>query len=266
MHELTAAEFYIVNPMLEKVGNKAVYALSVIQQLQTGKVLVNDRNNATAALITSVGGFYCLLGAANDAPFNEGVIEFLNNKNSHPIDFYALALFSTDWEQLLAENNLINAAKIKRAYFHFNKEKFLQAYRDYPFVLNPEFNEEGLNPEIADQYREDFYSYYKLVWDSAQQFIDNGVGHFVTKDDKIISVCSSPYVGGGYAEIDIITVEKYKRKGLATLVGVRFINECLNRGLTPNWCCHSDNIESLSVAHKLCFEQVDEHPMYWYNA
>ncbi|KQO15709.1 GNAT family N-acetyltransferase [Paenibacillus sp. Leaf72] len=265
MQELTAAEFNMVNPMLEKVGNKAVYALSVIQQLQPGKVLVNDKKSPTAAFITSVGGFYCLLGAANDVLFNEGVIRFLNDRDSHSIRFYALALFSADWELLLAEKNLINAAKIKRAYFQFNKEKFLQTYCDYPFVLNAEFNDEGLNLEIANQYREDFYPYYKIVWDSAQQFIDNGVGHFVTKDDKIVSVCSSPYVGGGYAEIDIITVEKYKRKGLAAWAGVHFIKECLNKGLTPNWCCHSDNLESLSVAQKLCFEQIDEHPMYWYN-
>lgn len=169
------------------------------------------------------------------------------------------------WEQLLEENNLIKATKIKRAYYQFNKGKFLQTYRDYSFMLNPEFNEEGLNLETASQYREEFYPYYKIVWDSAQQFIDHGVGHFVTKEDKIISVCSSPYVGGGYAEIDIITVEKYKQKGLATSVGVRFIKECLHKGLTPNWCCHSDNLESLRIAHKLCFEQIDERPMYWYN-
>ncbi|MGG4146386.1 hypothetical protein ABEW34_25085 [Paenibacillus algorifonticola] len=63
MYELTAAEFNRVNTMLEEVGNKAVYALSAIQQLQQGKVFVNDKKNPAAAFITSVGGFYCLLGA-----------------------------------------------------------------------------------------------------------------------------------------------------------------------------------------------------------
>lgn len=81
----------------------------------------------------------------------------------------------------------------------------------------------------------------------------------------MISVCTSPYIGGNYAEIDIITIERYQRKGLATKLGVEFIKECLLRQLTPNWCCHSDNIESSNLANKLGFEKIDEHPMYWYH-
>lgn len=95
--------------------------------------------------------------------------------------------------------------------------------------------------------------------------MERGIGHFITKGNEIISVCTSPYVGGGYAEIDIITIESYKRMGLATQTGVRFIKECVEKNLIPNWCCHADNVESNQLAHKLGFDKVADHPMYWYH-
>lgn len=85
------------------------------------------------------------------------------------------------------------------------------------------------------------------------------------KDKELISVCTSPYVGGGYAEIDIITIEEYQRKGLASVVGVHFIQDCLSRNLIPNWSCHTDNAASNELARKLGFEKIGEHSMYWYH-
>lgn len=95
--------------------------------------------------------------------------------------------------------------------------------------------------------------------------MNNGIGHFLTRENNIISVCSSPYVGGGYAEIDIITIENYKQKGCATIVGIEFITECMSKNIIPNWSCHSDNGVSLHLANKLGFILFAEHPMYWYN-
>jgi len=106
-----------------------------------------------------------------------------------------------------------------------------------------EFNEGHeyviLNEEISNDYREKFYPYYKIVWDTNHHFCKYGIGHFLKINDDLISVCTSPYIGGGYAEIDIITIDRYKSQGIATKLGVAFIRECLRRQLTPNWCCET---------------------------
>lgn len=263
---LTWQEVHLILPLLIEIKNKAVFVYSVLEQKQQGTVYVNNKHNITSALITSCGGFYCLLGTASNPRFNDDVIRFLINKKNHIIDFYALALFSEDWIDLLDNYELPNAKKIKRTYFSFNKMKFTERYQGDTLTLGKHFKLVELNPSIATKYIKDFYSYYSIVWDSVPHFIANGIAHFITRDSEIVSVCSSPYVGGGYAEIDIITLEEHKMQGLATAVGVRFIQECINKGLVPNWCCHADNIESLHMANKLCFDKIEEQPMYWYNA
>ncbi|WP_138754111.1 GNAT family N-acetyltransferase [Paenibacillus sinopodophylli] len=264
MLELCSNEFTIVLPMLSKIKNKAVFALSVIEQTQKGKIFVNRILDPSAALITSCGGFYCVVGNASYHTFNDAIANFLNDKENH-IGFYALAMFTEEWERALQKYQLIHANKIKRTYFRLNDQKFTEMSIDISLKIDDGLHYEALNEHISNQYREDFYTYYKLVWDSNEHFNVRGIGHFITKDNQIISVCSSPYVGGGFAEIDIITVEEYTRKGLATKVAALFINDCRSKNLIPNWSCHSDNQASLSLASKLGFEPIAEHPMYWYN-
>ena len=63
-------------------------------------------------------------------------------------------------------------------------------------------------------------------------------------------------------EIDIHTKEKYRRRGLAHYAASAFIEECLARGLRPNWECWWDNEPSVSLAKKLGFEPISDHPVF----
>ncbi|MEK5400200.1 GNAT family N-acetyltransferase [Paenibacillus sp. FSL K6-2859] len=264
MFELSRNEFTKVLPMFSKIQNKAVFAFSVIEQTQKGKIFINRKIDPTAAFLTSCGGFYCLVGTASDHSFNDAVANFLNHKDNH-IGFYALAMFTDEWERAFQKYRLVHANKIKRTYFHFNDRRFFEISKDIHIKIDEGLHYEILNEDISNRYREDFYTYYKLVWDSNKHFNERGLGHFITKENKIISVCSSPYVGGGFAEIDMITIEEHQWKGLATKVGIGFIKDCRSKNLIPNWSCHSDNPISISLANKLGFDPIAEHPMYWYN-
>lgn len=264
MYELSPDHFPLISHLIEPLGNKVVSAHSVMERIQRGRVYVNNLVQPTAVFLTSCGGFYCLSGTEEDAKFNEAVVQFMNGPNNH-IGFFALAVFTDRWDKALDKFTILNSRKLTRSYYCFWEEKFLSQYGDHCLTLSPEYTYQALNTKIARQYRNQFYPYYKLVWDSDDHLIEHGIGHFVTREDAIISVCTSPYVGGGYAEIDIITIEPYKRKGLATQVGIQFIKECLNKQIIPNWCCHADNVESNQLAIQLCFEKIAEHPVYWYS-
>jgi hypothetical protein len=56
MFELDREQFSIVLPLLEPIYNKAVYALSVMDHIQRGRIYVNSIAELTAAFITSSGG------------------------------------------------------------------------------------------------------------------------------------------------------------------------------------------------------------------
>jgi RimJ/RimL family protein N-acetyltransferase len=56
--------------------------------------------------------------------------------------------------------------------------------------------------------------------------------------------------------------EKYQHQGLATVTATAFIAGCLARGLRPNWECWWDNEPSVSLAKKLGFEPLNDHPVF----
>lgn len=263
MVELSVEQFTKVLPLIDGIGNRAIYSLSVIEQIQHGRIFVDDEQQPTSVFITSSGGFYCLAGQAHNDQFNYAVIAFMNEKANHN-GFYALGIFSDEWEHALNHFYFTDAKKILRSYYRFNEEKFLEEFSASTMVSEFGIEYSELNVQIAHMYREIFYPYYKLVWESDAHFCKHGAGHFFLVNSEMISVCTSPYVSDNYAEIDVITIDGYRRKGLATRLAVEFIKDCLARQLTPNWSCHSNNFESNKLAIKLGFEKLDEHPMYWY--
>jgi len=265
MRELTIDQYHTVLPLLDSIQNKAVYALSVIDQTQQGRVFVNEESTLTSVLITSNGGFYCLAGDEEDELFIADVVQFMNEESNHH-SFFALGVFTTAWANKIDSYHIRHGKKITRTYYSFNPEKFMKSYSGQEIIVQKPFEYLPLNAVIAQEYRDKFYPYYQLVWSSTKQFCEYGIGHFIKKNDQLISVCTSPYVGGGYAEIDIITVEEFKLQGLASQLGVFFIKECLAKNFIPNWSCHADNLASNELAQKLGFEKVGEHPMYWYHA
>ncbi|PYE47843.1 GNAT family N-acetyltransferase [Paenibacillus barcinonensis] len=264
MRKLTLDEYASVLPLLDSIQNKAVYALSVIHGTQEGCVYVNEGKRTTSVFITSCGGFYGLAGDETNDAFTQDVIQYMNNESNHP-DFFALGVYTKDWENKLHDYHIKHSRKISRTYYRFNQDRFINSYGEFDITLEKPFKYYPLDLDISTIYREQFYPYYQLVWSSAEQFCAHGIGHFIMKHDELISVCTSPYVGGGYAEIDVITIEQYQRKGLASVVGLHFIQDCLSRNLIPNWSCHTDNAASNELARKLGFEEIGEHSMYWYH-
>ncbi|WP_310502816.1 GNAT family N-acetyltransferase [Paenibacillus qinlingensis] len=61
-------------------------------------------------------------------------------------------------------------------------------------------------------------SSYESLWQLAEHFIKQGLGYCIMRDDHFASACNSMFVGGGYADIDIVTADDYQQQGLATLV------------------------------------------------
>lgn len=272
MRKLVSDEYLTVLPLLETIQNQAVYALSVIDGTQQGSVFVNEGKRITSAFITSSGGFYGVAGDETNDAFVRDVVQYMNDESNHP-DFFALGIYTEDWEKKINAYPIQHSQKISRTYYRFNHDRFIKSYEEFvqsygksAITAQKPFEYYPLDLDIATKYREHFYPYYKLVWSSAEQFCVHGIGHFIMKHNELISVCTSPYVGGGYAEIDIITVEEFQRRGLASKLGILFIQDCLEQNLIPNWSCHTDNGASNELAQKLGFEKIGEHSMYWYHA
>ena len=81
--------------------------------------------------------------------------------------------------------------------------------------------------------------------------------------DEVASICCAVAVGGGEAEVDIFTEEKYRRRGYAQWAACAFIEECLARNLTPSWSCWPEREASYALAKKLGFEDRPDVPAHF---
>ncbi len=87
-----------------------------------------------------------------------------------------------------------------------------------------------------------------------------GLGAIAMKDGEPVSGASSysGYLGG--IEVEIITREDHRRKGLAWACGAKLVLECLKRGWYPSW--DAQNRWSASLAEKLGYHFDREYIAY----
>lgn len=96
----------------------------------------------------------------------------------------------------------------------------------------------------------DYYKYFEKY----------GLGVVILKDGEIVAGASSysGYMEG--REIEIVTREDYRRKGLAKAAGSRMVLECLKRNLYPSW--DAANLMSVGLAKQLGYNESGEYACY----
>ena len=95
---------------------------------------------------------------------------------------------------------------------------------------------------------------------SYEEFQSYGLGIVILKDEFIVSGASSYASFRDGIEIEIITREDERRKGLASACGAALILECLSRNWYPSWDAH--NKGSLALAEKLGYHFDKEYSAY----
>ena len=102
----------------------------------------------------------------------------------------------------------------------------------------------------------------KRFWDSAESFLERGLGCVAVCQDEAAAICFSAFVADNRHAIDVETIEKYRRRGLAERVAGEFVRECTKRGLKPHWECMKENVASAALAEKLGFKKSTEYRLY----
>jgi RimJ/RimL family protein N-acetyltransferase len=95
-------------------------------------------------------------------------------------------------------------------------------------------------------------------WDSEENFLEHGMGQAVKYNEKFVSVCYAAAVAERIAEIDVATLPEFRKRGFAACACSAFIAKCMERGITPNWDCFTNNKGSLRLAESLGFEKHGE--------
>lgn len=97
-------------------------------------------------------------------------------------------------------------------------------------------------------------------WSSKAQFLKESFGVVVKVESELASVCYAAALSQGIAEIDVFTLERYRRGRAGKRASQGFLTECASRGVTPNWDCYSNNEGSCALARALGFGERHRYP------
>lgn len=98
-----------------------------------------------------------------------------------------------------------------------------------------------------------WYTERSELYGSADNFLRYGTGYALCLASEVVSEAYAS-IGGGYAEIGVITNPAYRDKGYAGQIVSHLIKHCVGENIIPQWSCNADNKASLSTGLRLGFE------------
>lgn len=103
---------------------------------------------------------------------------------------------------------------------------------------------------------------------SVEDFLAHSFGLCpVHEDGALAGWCLSEYNTGDRCEVGIASLPPYQRLGLATAMGMAFVDLAAARGVARiGWHCHAGNAASIATARRIGFEKTDEYEaiIAWY--
>lgn len=168
------------------------------------------------------------------------------------------------WSEMIETYYGKKAEKTTRYAIHknrgnFDEEKLAQAVADVPKGYELKMIDKALYDAcLSKEWSKDFVSNYK----DYAMFEQLGLGALMLKKDtgEIVAGASSYSSYKDGIEIEIVTREDHRRRGLAHRCAAKLLLECLNRNLYPSWDARTRI--SVALAEKLGYEYSHEYVAY----
>lgn len=240
---------------------------SIIKGLSRAKILVDNATSPKSAF-TWLKGRAWVVGKSDNDFFNKALSELIVEEYCKELTAYGAKTFRlhyspANWESKM---NLIfeDMPKTKglRQYYHLDATKrtwettvpsgFTILFIDADLLANTQLK--NLNYVIEEIQSERL---------SVEDFLKKSFGHCVVYNNEIVGWCMSEYNMGYRCELGIETVQRFQRRGIATLSVTAVIKHALVQGITDiGWHCWADNKPSIATAEKLGFTKECEYNTY----
>jgi GNAT superfamily N-acetyltransferase len=99
------------------------------------------------------------------------------------------------------------------------------------------------------------------IFDSAEDFLERGVGFSLWCGEQLAGVAYSSLVCSRGIEVSLYVEDEFRRQGIASVLASRLLLWCLERGMEPHW--DAANPESLKLAIKLGYQSLDSYLAYY---
>ncbi|MGE5389768.1 MAG: GNAT family N-acetyltransferase [Deltaproteobacteria bacterium] len=273
---LDIREYKRAIPMVQAADINTLFALSVLEGRVRGRVFTDQQAEPASFYIQHPYGMALLCGESTNEGFYAKLTTHLLNLDdardqAEWLQVYPASLYSRI-EAILGPNLIKKkpneqydvsqdedrrVLEYQRINFVFNQEKYLSFKSslprdDHKIVATSEVMFDEINGSVVPRH----------FWNNAGDFIRNGIGFTVLKNDVPISTAYSSFIIGDRLEIGIETSVDHRGAGLASVVCAELIDYCLTKGYKPVWACGSGNMGSRKLAHRLGFEEAKRIPYY----
>ncbi len=246
MQILTNEDRARVRPLLpppSQAGHLAM-AHAVIDGTMPGHVLADPAGPGATprwALVLNDCGFHTAFGTPPDAPAVQALVAqaaaIVSSEPGLVVDV------SGRWAEAL--HPLLPGG-------YFRDEYHAPAALPPSRPLPPGFRLMPLDAEIARRFEGAVDPWVVRIWGGPEAFARASFGHAVLgPGGELASFCAALAVGGGEAEVEIGTAERFQGRGLAHAAGCAFMASAMARGLVPAWTTRADNAPSHRLATSL---------------
>ena len=249
MYKLRPHDYKKVLPLIKSEYQLSVF--SVIHGIMQGKILVNNLENPTAALIQT-SECNLLAGNVDDDTFRSTISDELGFSDSE------------EWIRKIPSVHADHFVRqYTRCYYSLNQEDFIDTKK----VLPQGFVVEQVDPDFLRiknfKYADEIIRFME-DWGGDKRFLYNGGGAYVRNEDEIISRSIWDCTYDNMVEIGIMTIKnKYRKKGFGIIAVAATVKACFERGYrTIGWHCVEANKGSRAIALKLGFKLIGTYTAF----
>lgn len=253
---LLSSDYNLVRPLVPShtVSGHMAFVHAVLDGAMPGAVFVDDVRQPRSTVICNYSDFWFAVGAPNESFFAQVAATLVKETAAHSPK---PELWATTPEIGAVLGRLFVQVK-RRKEFHWRPEAARRERVALPAGMELRPLEAGLVTRIEGH----MDPWIGEIFGGPEELVARSFGWFVVRDGEPVSMCMACAIGGGEAEIEIGTDERYRRQGLAVAAAHAFIEECERRGLLPAWTCDATNEASARLAERLGFvefRQVTGH-------
>ena len=253
IYELPRSLFDRAAPLFAETWMDGAFIWSALREGQEARLFVDDPARPTAALLCRTFEYYVAgdAGAAElrrfiaDAPAEVGVFGAM----------YGYLPTNVPLAQALLDDHAGRLIVVARRGFRWERTDAAEATLARWRLPVDDVAIRPLDRALAKRVDRELHQMIDVFWGGYERFLAAGFGFAALADDGLASVAYAAAVGGGEANIDVITAAPFQRRGLAARVCAAFIDHCHQHGLVATWDTDSDNGPSAGLARSLGFRE-----------
>lgn len=250
VYELSSDLFHKAEPLFQEAWFDEAQIYAVFEGKQRGRIFVDEVANPTAALICRTYDFY-VAGSTDARELRRFIVEAPAEAGVFH-ELYGYCPIGETWEKALLDDYGGRLEVIERRGFKF-PEGAADRVKGWRDSLPAGVEVRALDGELAERVDREMHEMIGFFWGGYDSFDRFGIGYCAIVEGALASVIYSVAVGADQANVSIETAPPFRRKGLANIISMAFIERCIERGIVATWDCDALNLASYDLARKLGF-------------